>query len=131
MTRPRGTERRAGAPFLKIDLAEAFDRLKGEEAWKARPRNAVTLVKDEGLTAILVGLRKDATIDRHRANGPITIHVLGGALRLSIGGGTVALGPGQVLSLKANVEHDVRADEESAFLLTMGSEPSHPAVSPS
>jgi len=127
MTRPRGSERPVSAPFLKIDLDEALKRLKSEEAWKARPRNAVTLLKDQGLTALLVGLHKDATIERHRADGPISVHLLSGALRVTAGDESLTLEPGQVVTMEAGLEHDVHAGEESAFLLTIGGASAHPA----
>jgi len=108
------------APFLKIDLEREFQKLKSEGAWRGRPRNAVTLLKDRGLTAILVGLHKDATIERHRADGPICIHLVAGALRLTAGDESLTLEPGQIVTMAAGLEHDVHAREESAFLLTIG-----------
>jgi len=115
------------APFLKIDLREALAKLQGEGAWSARPRNAVTLLKDQGLRAILVGLHEDGTIERHRADGPISVHLLSGALRVTAGGESLTLVPGQILTMEAGLEHDVHASEESAFLLTIGSAVAHPS----
>jgi len=125
--RTRGSERPVSAPFLKIDLAEAFRDLKREEAWDARPRNAVTLLKEHGMTALLVGLHKDATIERHRAEGPISVHLLSGAMRLTAAGESLTLEPGQVVTMQAGVEHEIRASEESAFLLTIGGASAHTA----
>jgi quercetin dioxygenase-like cupin family protein len=119
MTRPRATERPANAPHLKFDLAEAFAQLKREPAWTTHPRSAVTLLKDAGMRVVLVGLRKGAVIEPHKAEGPISVHVLCGAIRMTAGSENVALLPGQVLTLQKGLEHDVHADEESAFLLTM------------
>lgn len=127
MTRPRGSARPLSAPFLKIDLTEAFGKLKSEEAWNARSRNAVTLLKDQGLKALLVGLHKDATIERHRAEGPISVHLLSGALRVTAGDETLTLEPGQVVTMQAGLEHEVHASEESALLLTIGGSSAHPA----
>lgn len=126
MTRPRGSERPVSAPFLRIDLKEAFERLKGEEAWNTRPRNAVTLFKDKGLRALLVGLHRGATIERHRADGPISIHLLSGRMRVTAGDQGLALEPGQLVTMEAGLEHDVQASEESAFLLTIGGASAHP-----
>jgi quercetin dioxygenase-like cupin family protein len=108
------------APFLKFDLDEALGELKSEEAWRTRPRNAVTLLNDEGMRVVLVGLHADASIESHRAEGPISIQVVAGALHVTAGGESLALGPGQVVTMQAGVEHDVHAAEESAFLLTIG-----------
>lgn len=127
MTRPRGSERPVNASFLKIDLNEAFTKLKSEQTWNARPRNAITLLKDQGLRALLVGLHKDATIERHRADGPISLQLLSGALRVTAGGESLALEPGQVVTMEAGLEHHVHASEESAFLLTIGGDSAHAA----
>jgi len=108
------------APLLRIDLGEELQKLKGEEAWKTRPRNAVTLLKVPGLKAILVGLHEEATLERHRAEGPICIHLLAGALQLTAGEESLTLTPGQIVTMAAGLEHDVHAREESSFLLTIG-----------
>lgn len=121
MTRPRGSERGVDAPFLKIDLGAAFDTLKSEEAWSARPRNSATLFKYPGLRGVLVGLHKGATIEKHRAEGPTSVHLLSGALSMTVGGESIALEPGQMLAMEPGLEHSVHASEESAFLLTIGS----------
>ena len=71
------------------------------------------------MRVVLVGIHKGASIEPHKAEGPISVHLLEGAIRMTVAGESVALGPGQVLTLWAGVEHDVHADEESAFLLTM------------
>jgi len=119
MTRPRATERPANAPRLKFDLPEEIAKLKSEPAWTAHPRSAVTLLKDAGMRVVLVGIHKGASIEPHKAEGPISVHLLEGAIRMTAAGETVPLGPGQVLTLWAGIEHGVHADEESAFLLTM------------
>jgi len=126
-TRPRGSERPISGASMKIDLAEALERLKSEDAWRTRPRNAVTLLKGEGMRMLLVGLHKGAAIQAHRADGPISVHLLGGSIRPTVGGERLALEPGQVVAIEADLEHDLCADEESAFLLTMGGKSPHPA----
>jgi quercetin dioxygenase-like cupin family protein len=118
--RTRGSERSIGEPVLKVDLAEALRALKAEEAWRTRPRSAVTLVKEQGFRVVLVGLHRGAAIDAHRAEGPISIHLLEGSVRVAVKGEEIALSPGQVLALGAGLEHALHADEESAFLLTIG-----------
>ena len=128
MTRPRGTDRPFSAPVLRFDLADALRRLKSEESWASRPRNAVTLAKEGGLRVVLVGLHKDATIEAHRADGPISIHLLHGRIQITVGGEELDLAPGQVVTMRAGLEHALRADEESAFLLTIGGNLAHPAT---
>lgn len=120
MTRPRATERPASGPRLKFDLAEEIAKLKQEPAWATHPRNAATLLKDAGMRVLLVVIHEGAAIEPHKAEGPISVHLLTGAIRMTAGGEKVALRPGQILTLEAGLEHDVKADEESAFLLTMG-----------
>ena len=123
MTRPRGTERPQSGPVLKLDLPEALRRLKAEEAWRTRPRNAVTLLKEGGLRVVLVGLHEGAAIEPHRAEGPTSIHLLSGAVRVTAGEEEFDLAPGQVLAMDAGVRHALQAGEESAFLLTIAMGP--------
>jgi quercetin dioxygenase-like cupin family protein len=127
MTRTRGTERPIRGPVLRLDLSDALRALKGEDAWKTGPRNAVTLVKEGGLRVVLVALRKGATLEPHRAEGPISIHLLSGAVQLTAAGQELGLAPGQLVTMEAGIEHALKAGEESAFLLTMGGTLGHPA----
>lgn len=127
MTRPRATERPVKAPRLKFDLADAIAQLRRESAWATHSRSAVTLLKDRGMRVVLVGLHRDATVEAHKAEGPISVHVLSGAIRITAGGEKLALKAGQILTLEEGIEHDLHADEESVFLLTIGGTASHPA----
>jgi quercetin dioxygenase-like cupin family protein len=121
--RTRGSERSIEQPIVKFDLKEALRALKGEDAWRARPRNAVTLVKEDRLRVVLVGLHQGTNVDPHRAEEPISIHLLEGAVRATVAGEEIDLAPGQVLALRAGIEHALYAAQESAFLLTIGGQP--------
>jgi quercetin dioxygenase-like cupin family protein len=115
------------APLMTFDLATMIAEMKAEPTWEASSRNAITLLKDHGLRVVLVVMRAGTFIASHRAQGPITIQVLEGRVSLTVGAHEVVLGSGRFLSLGAGAAHDVRAIEESAFLLTVGAEDLHPA----
>jgi quercetin dioxygenase-like cupin family protein len=58
----------------------------------------------------------------HHADGPISVQVLEGVLTFRTEAQAVTLRAGQLLTLSAGIPHVVAAEEESAFLLTMGTE---------
>lgn len=82
-------------------------------------RSARTLVKDGPLRVTLVALGEGGNIAPHRAEGPITVHVLSGDIRFRAGEKEWELEEGDLLSLGAGLEHSVESSSGGAFLLTV------------
>lgn len=82
-------------------------------------RSARTLIKDGPLRVTLVALGSEGSLAPHRADGPITVHVLAGEIRFRAGTDEWRLVPGDLLSLGAGVEHGVESPTGGAFLLTV------------
>lgn len=82
-------------------------------------RSARTLVKDGPLRVTLVALGAGGAMATHRAEGPITVHVLSGAVRLRTAKGEWPLETGDLLSLGGGVEHSVESEAGGTFLLTV------------
>jgi quercetin dioxygenase-like cupin family protein len=116
------TERPLDAPLLTFDVATLVAQLKGEEAWHTGARNAMTLHKGPGLRVVLIVMHAKTTIPSHRADGSISVQVLEGGLTFRAAAHVVTLRAGQLLTLSAGIPHVVEAEEESVFLLTMGTE---------
>jgi quercetin dioxygenase-like cupin family protein len=103
-------------------MAPLVAQLKGEASWHTGARNAMTLYKGPGLRIVLIAVHANTTIPSHRADGPISVQVLEGVLTFRAEAHAVTLRAGQLLTLSAGIPHVVEAEEESAFLLTMGTE---------
>jgi quercetin dioxygenase-like cupin family protein len=82
-------------------------------------RNARTVLKDGALRVTLIAVEKGAEIPPHSAEGPITIQPLRGRIRFQAGGEEYLVGPGELLSAPAGLEHSVVAEEQALFLLTI------------
>ena len=109
-------------PAIRIHFAEEIRKLKTSPGWE-QPigRSSATLVKHENLRIVLILMKAGSRMSHHRTEDPISIQTLQGRIRLEIAQQeTYELGPGELLSLRGNLEHDVAAMEESAFLLTIG-----------
>jgi hypothetical protein len=59
-------------PLLHLRLGEQLERLRREPTWRARGRNAITLVKEPALRVVLMLLGKRTKISEHQAAGPLT-----------------------------------------------------------
>lgn len=94
-------------------------RLVHDELAKAPARIGRTLVKDGPLRVTLVGVRADGSMHEHRAAGPVTIHVLEGAVVVDAEGKKWPLRAGELLALDAGVAHAVTSDQGGIFLLTV------------
>jgi quercetin dioxygenase-like cupin family protein len=104
---------------IVFDLAREIESTRAAHSPEQAGRTARTLLKDGPLRVTLILLQAGATIAEHGADGPITIHVLSGSIRLDVAGQQHALGAGQLVGAGAGVRHAVAADEDAVFLLTV------------
>jgi quercetin dioxygenase-like cupin family protein len=117
-------DRPLSGDMLIIDYRQELAAVMDDELLTRNGRNARTLLKDGPLRVTLVALEKGGGMPPHTTNGPITVQPVQGRIRLRATAAEHELGPGELLSVAAGVEHSVHADERAAFLLTVV----HPAV---
>ena len=103
---------------LSFSLLDELRVLRHELA-KAPARIARTLVKDGSLRVTLVGIYAGHGMREHRAAGPITIHVLEGAIEVTADGRAWPLPAGALLALDGGVPHAVTSTAGGVFLLTV------------
>ena len=95
---------------LRRDLERAVDRV------------ARTLVKNAGMSVVLVGVRPGGVINEHVAAGPVTIHVVEGCIELDVDGRASTLGSGMLMSIDGGTRHSVSSSEGGIFVLTVVSD---------
>lgn len=108
----------SGTPII-FDLAREIETAQAARPPQPTGRTARTLVKDGSLRVTMILLDAGAEIAEHSAEGPITVHVLQGAVHMHIEGQDHRIGAGQLLTTSAGVRHTVAADVDSVFLLTV------------
>jgi quercetin dioxygenase-like cupin family protein len=108
------------APILQCDLLEEIQNLHKEDAWlQGTGPSSKTLVRHPDLRIVLLAMKKKMCMREHRTAARISVQTLRGHIRLKLPDRTVELPAGQLLVLDQSVLHDVEAEEDSAFLLTM------------
>ncbi len=129
-SRPHVTaERQLDAATLTFDLPSLLAQIKAEDAWRRENHSAMTLVKSHSLRVVLVAMHGGTSVAPHRADAPITVQAIEGALTVDTETQKVTLRPGQLLMLHAGVYHHVGAVRECAFLLTLSANRAHPLES--
>jgi quercetin dioxygenase-like cupin family protein len=106
-------------PMLTFDLRRQLDELRGEESYRRSGRAGRTLAKSGRLRLVLVAMAPNNVIGTHQADSPMTVHVLAGHIRYRADDGGHELREGQVLFFGPGDAHEIRAEEESALLLTL------------
>jgi len=106
-------------PLVHRRLAEEVARLQAEPAWREGDRNAITLTKQAGLRLVLTALRQGALLQEHRASGAASLHVLSGRMTLRVDDRPLELGPGDVVTMEADLRHSAEALADTVFLLTL------------
>jgi quercetin dioxygenase-like cupin family protein len=78
-----------------------------------------TLLKTDDLRILLIALGEGASLPEHHADARISVHVLQGVVRFTVGSDTVELRAGALLPLERAVRHGATALERSILLVTM------------
>lgn len=105
-------------PALVFTLGDELQAVH-EALARSGTRTARTLVKEGPLRATLVGLAAGGELKEHRADGPISVHVLEGEIEFSAEGKQWRLSAGSLLSLAPAIRHAVRSATGGVFLLTV------------
>ncbi|TAM81453.1 MAG: hypothetical protein EPN47_11880 [Acidobacteria bacterium] len=93
--------------------------MQKEDAYTATLRNAKTLVKYPDLRIVLIAIKAETHIEGHKAPGTISIQALTGRLRLCLPDQEVEIAAGSLITLERALPHDVKALQDSSFLLTI------------
>ena len=102
-----------------FSLAEALTKLRAEDHPAREGHRQITLLHRPPVTQVLFSFAAGGYLDRHKASGLVTIHVLEGTLRVAAGGEDHELFANEMIVLDPDVPHDVRAAEPGAMLLTV------------
>jgi len=113
----RGTLRPAAGGMITVKIADEIARLKGAAKWRSGDRHATSLVKDAALNVLLMVLKKGAHLHEHRTKGPITVQVVSGSIRFSVGADQRVISAGDMVGLDREVAHSLEALQESALIL--------------
>lgn len=109
------------AEVIRRNIGDELEKLEKAQSWQRESgRSAETLVKYDEFRIVLVRMKPKSYMSHHKAEGPISIHVIQGKVRVHLPEDRMEdLKPGDLLTLDRCLEHDVEALEESAFLLTI------------
>jgi quercetin dioxygenase-like cupin family protein len=112
-------ERPLAEPMMIFELEPLLRELRRDEAYGRSGRLGRTLAKHGRLRLVLVALNEGVEVGTHQADSPMTIQLLEGRLSFRVQGQVHQLRAGQVLFFGPGEAHDIRADEQSALLLTL------------
>ncbi len=112
-------EERFAEPVQLLDLQAAAARLRAEPHDAIRGHRQIALFRSGPVTLVLFTLEAGGHLTEHRADGVVTIHLLGGKIDVGFEGGLHQLSPGQVVALAPGVLHEVRAHAPSEMLLSV------------
>lgn len=108
------------AEGARFDLASIAQELRELDAYAREGQTARTLTRSADLRTVLVVIRAGNSISEHHTDVSTTVHALAGRLRLQLPDRTVDLAQGSLLVMGPGLKHDVHAEVDSTFLLTLG-----------
>ncbi len=106
--------------LLHFNLSDELRRLRGEDSWaRGSGRSSKTLAKYPDFRIVLVLMKPGSEMKEHHADARISIQNIQGRIRLQLPDQALELGTGELMCLESGIAHDVKAIEESAFLITV------------
>lgn len=117
---------RFAADTLSFNLRQSLRGLRAEPHPARDGHRQVTIFHKTPVTHVLFAFDAGGALGRHSTSGLVTIHALEGRLLVHADGVPHELPAGQLLVLRPDVPHDVRAEEASAMLLTVHLLPDEP-----
>lgn len=90
-----------------------------KELSAAPSRSARTLVKHGPLRITLVAVSPGGELRPHKAEGPISLHILEGEIEFQVEGESWTLPRGSLFALDSGITHSVRSPKGGVFLLTV------------
>jgi quercetin dioxygenase-like cupin family protein len=115
MNTPAPTEQ--GVTF---DLEAVAHELCAEEPYLREGQTARTLIRTPDLRIVVIALKRGKRISEHHASVTASVQTLTGHIRLQLPERSVDVPEGQLLVLGAGLSHDVYAEADSTFLVTLG-----------
>jgi len=106
------------AQLLTLDLKREVEQLRSEGRWQSG-HTAKTLVKYPDFRVVLIVMKADGHLEKHRTEGRISVQTLDGRIRFRTAERAVELAAGEMLTLEHDIPHDVEGIVDSAFLLTI------------
>lgn len=105
---------------VSFDLETVARELRAEELYRREGQTARTLIRTADLRIVVVALKAGKTMSEHHANVTVSVQTVSGHIRLQLPDRGVDVQEGELLVLGAGLSHDVYAEADSTFLLTLG-----------
>ncbi len=106
--------------LLHFNLSDELRQLREEDSWaRGSGRSSKTLAKYPDFRIVLVLMKPGSEMKEHHADARISIQTIQGRIRLHLPDQAVEVGSGELMCLESGIAHDVKAIEESAFLITV------------
>ncbi|MBW3565729.1 MAG: cupin domain-containing protein [Acidobacteria bacterium] len=94
--------------------------LRAEEPYVREGQTARTLIQSPDLRLVIVALEAGKTISEHHTHVTASVQTLSGHIRVQLPERVVDVPAGQLLVLGAGLSHDVYAETDRTFVLTLG-----------
>jgi quercetin dioxygenase-like cupin family protein len=117
---PRERAHHVTDPMIELDLATELEAVRTSDSYQAADHAAKTIIKQPGVTVVLIALKPGGQMREHHAGSAITVQGIDGHVEFTVGDRVVALTRGRLLTVPPGVAHGVKGMNESAFLLTIG-----------
>jgi len=104
--------------FARFYLTQEIADAQSKKPWTAG-HYARTLFKKEDFRTVLIAMEPRARMKEHHADGTLSVQVLKGEIRMTMQGKSHSLPEGSLMTLSASIPHEVEAEKDSAFLLTI------------
>ena len=105
-----------------FDIAPVATEMRGEAGYEHGGHTVRPLVREADLRVMLLVMKAGSVIKEHSSKETASVYTVSGHIRVNLPTGVVDVPSGRLLVLERGLRHSVEAVEESAFLLSRGSD---------
>lgn len=87
------------APLVRMDTPGLIKQFKSEATWENSDRYTITVYKTNGMHIVLIALHEDSAMQKHTAQGNISLQVLEGEILFSTDNQSEVIRKGQIIAL--------------------------------
>lgn len=109
-------------PIHHLDLEAEADRLLlrlVNHELEGHELEGKNIARESGVSLVMMAMESGDALKEHSTPGTTSVQVIRGHVTLEAEGQSVSLRPGGLLLFQPGVRHDIRAEEQSAVLLTI------------
>lgn len=118
-TKIKNSETGAGISFFSHELPQLIQKIKKDCAWQQGDLKSLVLLNDPDKKIVLTGMQAQTEIESYNKGNSVMIHVLEGAVKLTVRKNSGILVSGQKFTISEQIHYKLESLSETFIILAI------------